>query len=332
MHVDMHIGAVDPDHVPERDQRDWHELNLAVRRADHPDDPLPAFGHSARLLLPPAEGSRSCWFARNGAGRLLGGVVLTRHGHENAHLANVDVRVHPDARRSGVGRALFGAARSAVAGTTELYGFARTEGAGAGFATALGFARGDDGLRNLLDTDRVDRAEVARLAAGAAARTEDVSLVRWLDRCPDEFVDAYAAAQAGMNDARVGTVGWQPVRQDAGRVRRVEAQCRRWGGRHYLLAVRENTTGVLAGTTEVTTCPGSTLAEQGDTSVLAGFRGRGFGLWLKAAMLVWLAEAEPHLTRYETFNAAGNRHMIAVNERLGYRTVEVWCEWSMRLG
>lgn len=49
-------------------------------------------------------------------------------------------------------------------------------------------------------------------------------------------------------------------------------------------------------------------------------------------MLVWLAEAEPQLTRYQTFNAADNRHMIAVNERLGYRTADVSCEWSMRPG
>lgn len=65
--------------MSERDRRDWHELNLAVRRADYPDDPLPAFGHTVRWLLPPAEGSRSCWLARDGAGRLLGDAVLTRH-------------------------------------------------------------------------------------------------------------------------------------------------------------------------------------------------------------------------------------------------------------
>ena len=34
-----------------------------------------------------------------------------------------------------------------------------------------------------------------------------------------------------------------------------------------------------------------------------------------------LAEAEPAMRRIETWNAASNRYMIAVNEELGY---EVW--------
>lgn len=35
-------------------------------------------------------------------------------------------------------------------------------------------------------------------------------------------------------------------------------------------------------------------------------------------MLEWLATAEPGLQRIETGNAAGNKHMIAINERLGF--------------
>ncbi|HEX5494065.1 MAG TPA: GNAT family N-acetyltransferase [Mycobacteriales bacterium] len=332
--MDLGIVEIDPDVPFEADRRDWHELNLAARRVDLPDDPPPVYWQSVRRLMTPASGERRRWFARDASGRLLGGVVLTRHGYENAHLANVDVRVHPDARRHGIGRTLFDTAAGTLAGrgVTTLFAFSPESGPGAAFAEAMGMAKGHDGLRGVLGIAETDPAEVARLAAGADARTDGFSLVRWAGRCPDELIGAYAVAQAGMNDAPTGKVDWRPVTLTAERIRRTEKALAGWGERPYVLAVRQDATGALAGLTEVDVMDGAPVAEQDDTTVLAGYRGRGFGLWLKAAMVVWLAEAEPHVTRYETFNAAENTHMLAVNHRLGYRTADVWCEWTRPVG
>jgi RimJ/RimL family protein N-acetyltransferase len=59
-------------------------------------------------------------------------------------------------------------------------------------------------------------------------------------------------------------------------------------------------------------------------------RGHRLGLLVKAAMMEWLMAAEPGLERILTENASSNRHMIAINEELGYqvwgrpfRTVEI---------
>ena len=62
-------------------------------------------------------------------------------------------------------------------------------------------------------------------------------------------------------------------------------------------------------------------AHQLDTSVLAEHRGHRLGLLLKGSMVHWLAEAEPQLLEVDTWNAASNAHMIAVNDRLGYQVV-----------
>jgi RimJ/RimL family protein N-acetyltransferase len=51
-------------------------------------------------------------------------------------------------------------------------------------------------------------------------------------------------------------------------------------------------------------------------------RGHRLGLLVKAAMLEWLAEAEPQLERIVTGNAAVNQHMIAINQQLGYELLE----------
>jgi hypothetical protein len=38
-------------------------------------------------------------------------------------------------------------------------------------------------------------------------------------------------------------------------------------------------------------------------------------------MLLWLDEVEPQVETVDTWNAESNRHMIAVNEALGYRAM-----------
>jgi len=51
-------------------------------------------------------------------------------------------------------------------------------------------------------------------------------------------------------------------------------------------------------------------------------RGHRLGLLTKAAMLDWLASAEPGLQRLVTWNAASNKHMVAINEALGYELLD----------
>jgi hypothetical protein len=41
-------------------------------------------------------------------------------------------------------------------------------------------------------------------------------------------------------------------------------------------------------------------------------------------MLEWLAQREPQLRWVITGNAESNRHMISINEALGYRALDRW--------
>ena len=60
-------------------------------------------------------------------------------------------------------------------------------------------------------------------------------------------------------------------------------------------------------------------------------RGHRLGLLVKVAMLEWLAEREPQLTRIVTGNADGNEHMIAINDELGYTVLDRWPSWEMEV-
>ena len=65
------------------------------------------------------------------------------------------------------------------------------------------------------------------------------------------------------------------------------------------------------------------------TAVARLHRGHRLGLLLKLAMLDLLAGWEPQLTRIVTRNAAGNDHMIAINDRLGFGMLGQWPSWEL---
>jgi RimJ/RimL family protein N-acetyltransferase len=127
---------------------------------------------------------------------------------------------------------------------------------------------------------------------------------------------------AAINDAPTDDIDWEDEVFSPERLRDFERSLAEHGRRVYRLAARHRATGDLAGQTIVavdTELPW--LGHQLDTSVLREHRGHRLGLLLKGTMLHWLAEEEPQLLEIDTWNAASNDHMIAVNEALGYRVV-----------
>ena len=52
---------------------------------------------------------------------------------------------------------------------------------------------------------------------------------------------------------------------------------------------------------------------------------------VKTEMLSWLREVQPQLEYVDTGNAETNRHMIAVNEELGYRVMQRGLEYQRGL-
>lgn len=87
---------------------------------------------------------------------------------------------------------------------------------------------------------------------------------------------------------------------------------------HVVTAV-DDSTGEVAGVTIVEFVPGRPeLAMQRDTAVLARHRGRGLGLWLKAAMLTHLTRTRADLSAVITSTSRDNVHMARINQALGF--------------
>jgi RimJ/RimL family protein N-acetyltransferase len=115
--------------------------------------------------------------------------------------------------------------------------------------------------------------------------------------------------------------GEEPSVWDAARVREQVDDLRERQGRHiYTLAALHDASGEMAAVTAVEPDPDHPdWGYQLLTAVTRKHRGHRLGLLVKTAMLQWLAEAEPQIQRIDTGNAGSNRHMIAINEALGFR-------------
>ena len=176
----------------------------------------------------------------------------------------------------------------------------------------MGYTRqGSHEVRRLWVRDPQPATLVARARTAAA----DYDLERYVGAVPEELLGDMQVLREAINDApEDGDFEAYPPE----RIRTVE----RWlaGQRQtpYTIVARHRDTGAAAGITIVCTHElRPAIAAQEDTSVVASHRGHRLGLRMKLAMLDWLREERPDVEAIDTWNAAGNAPMIAINDALG---------------
>jgi len=247
---------------------------------------------------------------------------LTLQDLENRDRGFVNPIVHPAFRRRGIGRALLRhvAQRAQAVGRANLDGVVAQGSAGDMFAQKLGATPGIVDARRILDLRKVQASRFVKLRAEAAEHAKGYSLVSWTGRTPEDELGRVAGVMNAMNDAPREEGLFEDDIWDADRVRdRGDMQVRFAANRAYSIAAVHDATGEMAALTQMFVDPeDSDWGRQGLTGVTRPHRGHRLGLLTKAAMLEWMATAEPQLERIETNNAAVNSYMIAVNEALGF--------------
>ena len=319
------LRRLDPQALDQVDLAGGLAVLEAARRVDAPHElPLTARAWTVDLTLGWDGEPTTAYVHRDARGRAVGLLEVHLPERENRHVAAVDVTVHPAARRQGLGRALLQAgldeARAAGRSTVWVEGY-DTESSRA-FAARLGLPPGVVSVNRRQALHDVDLEGVAAVVAEAAGHATDYELFRLTGPVPPELMDPMVLLVAAINDAPMDDLEFEDEVFSPERLRAFDAAQLARGGRLYRVVARHRTTGVLAGHTIVAVDEDRPWhAAQLDTSVLADHRGHRLGLLLKGTMLQWLAKAEPQLLEVDTWNAASNAHMIAVNERLGYQVV-----------
>lgn len=166
------------------------------------------------------------------------------------------------------------------------------------------------------------------VAAAPGYRTET-----WRGRTPERWLDGIALLHTRMStDAPSAGIEQTEDIWTADRVRAVDDL---WADSPRVVltsVVIHEATGQLVGFTELEVPAESNRAvDQIDTLVLAEHRGHRLGMLLKLTNLRALAAEFPEHTFVETTNAEENRHMLDVNEAVGFMTICYSARWKKEI-
>jgi GNAT superfamily N-acetyltransferase len=263
---------------------------------------------------------------------------------DNLHLADAALSVHPDHRRRGIGRQLFAAAvdTARAHGRTVLLGSycaplesgPYRDPAPAAFAAAVGAHPALGEVRRRLDLATVDTDEWQSRYEEALERAKGYTLLWWPGDAPDDDLAAGIAYLEGrmVTDSPIGDLRIEPERWDAQRVRDAEESLRQRRQPHFHAVVRDDATGRVVGWSALYMEEDEpSHAWQGTTIIDPDHRGHRLGLLIKLENLYRTRAVAAELRYVDTWNAAENTHMIAINEELGFRAVDQWMNWQYDL-
>ncbi|HEY2796100.1 MAG TPA: GNAT family N-acetyltransferase [Micromonosporaceae bacterium] len=319
----------------------WYELASVVCKHDIPDfPPLPRKSHMLRLVVPWPhldESALACYLD----GRMVGVASIMMPTRENTNTIYLELNVHPDYRRRGIGSALmdrvFAVARDnqrSLIGcdvVLERPGGPARNGAGAAFVRRFADKPGQVEVRSRWTLGNVSDAEQADVSREVAAHADGYTVRQWYGSTPDDLIENIAALESRfVLDAPTGDLEIEPEDVDPERVRAGEATRDARGQRIYSTVACHDETGVVAAYTVLSFEDGDDgHAWQQITIVDPAHRGHRLGLLVKLANHAFTQANEPALTEIDTWNAEENSFMLAVNEKLGFRPVDNWEQWQV---
>jgi GNAT superfamily N-acetyltransferase len=318
-------------------------LRTAVLAADLSDFPPPCPYAYRGELTHPVSTKRKEWFVAWLDGEPVGYLVLELPMREDLAEADVLLCVHPAHRRRGIGRALYahmverlrelGRKRYVAFCAETLPGGPVRDGAGGRFAGVMGAKPALEEVRRRLDLTATDQAALATLRDAAAARATGYRVVSWRGHTPDEYAaDAVYLSGRLVTDSPMGDLHWEPPRVDVARLRESEAAIAAARTRLYSAGAVHEESGRLVALTAIARQESSPWhALQWITLVEPQHRGHRLGALVKVENLRFAQAHEPELRVIDTWNAAANQHMIAINEAMGYRPVDRWINWQQEI-
>lgn len=323
-------GATEPEY------RALNDHTNRMKKEVLPDDPpTPLEERIAQFQNIPPFVSVHGWAVWNAAGDQIvaSANVHFLHTGENEHVGQFGVEVEPDYRRRGLGRGLLGRIADETRRRNRRLMITGTNGrvpAGAAFLERMGGERSLENHTNQLALADLDRALVREWIARAPERAPGFALGLWEGPYSDEAIVPVAELMEVMNSAPRGSLDVEDFHWTPEQIRQMEQGMFATGTERWTLYAREESTGRMAGFTEVTWNPNRPeLVYQGGTGVFPEFRSRGLGRWLKAAMLEKIVDKRPGVRFVRTGNADTNAPMLKINYELGFKPYLSQCLWQV---
>jgi GNAT superfamily N-acetyltransferase len=274
-------------------------------------------------------------------GRVVGAVKMMVSNEDDVSSIEFDLMVDPPMRGRGAEQALLTAveaeARVRGIGTIQSWTLHRPDTEGPRLAPPTGFgaipAMDPQTVfmqENGFTLEQVERNSVLdlhgsleiveqKLADALERAGQDYRLIMWTAPTPEEHLDGFAQVLARMStDAPAAGLVIDEQHWDAARVRRRDARLQAQGLTVSVACVLHVPTGAIAAYNELVIAEPDGATQQYGTLVLRDHRGRRLGTIVKCANLLRWRELVPQSPRVSTFNAEENRHMLDINEAIGF--------------
>ncbi|GAC1696923.1 MAG: GNAT family N-acetyltransferase [Candidatus Limnocylindrales bacterium] len=306
-----------------------HAMDAEARPEDppHPDAMTEArFRTTSKLAV------RKTFVAFAGEG-LVGRATFVRNlSGSNDDIREIELGVHPEHRRRGIGRSLLAAGLDGIAeGDARLVEWFTTSRVPASEAVSLR-AGAKPGLRmrvSQLDLGSVDRA----LMRTWAATLPPGYRLEWIvDHIPERLLEQALEAYRAINRMPLEDLDVQPWKFTEEIVRDWERTRKERGQTYWLILAIHEATGDAAGFTDVVFDVRSPhQIHQGGTAVDPKHQGRDLGKCLKATMAERIVTELPEARFIRTENAGTNAPMLAINVNMGF--VPAWHQtiWQLPL-
>jgi GNAT superfamily N-acetyltransferase len=275
-------------------------------------------------------------------GRIVGRAEHELQSGDDVRSAWLHAEVLPEFRRRGIGAALYDTVAGvaiadgrAVLQAWALHGTA----AGDRIDSPTGFGSipvNDDATRfatargySLAQVDRMSRLPLPAQVPPMEPPT-GYDLEAWEGPTPESRLADLAMMQSRMStDAPLGEVEYEAEVWDEDRVRDLDARRAAEGRRYLTTAVRHIASDSLVGFTELNVpVEAHRPVFNHNTLVVAEHRGHRLGMLVKLANLRFLQETAPGHPAIYTWNAEENRHMLDVNEAMGFVPVGYEGSWK----
>jgi GNAT superfamily N-acetyltransferase len=332
---DIVIRRLDP--RDDGDMDGFQEVYTAAELAEDPDAALYSREDGVAVLTQDGAGRCGAGFGAFTSGGMVGELLVTTSELDRGAPAMMWVWVHPEHQRLGIGTLLAqrGHDHARSAGVTTCQAQARIgtdrDNGNVRFGRSLGYTLANTEVERRLalpcDLDRLEG-----LARSAEPQHRHYELRTVIGPVPDDLAESYVAlknrlaVEAPSGDLDVA-VGQDTVAELAAQDRHVVAAGRTRVGTYALDAAGAVVGYSVAGVSN----DRYHHVDQWGTLVDPRHRGHRLGLAVKCRLLGALSEHFATKRFITTTNAETNRHMVAINEALGFEVAHVWGDFQKQL-
>lgn len=319
--TETEVREIDVAQLSEDALRDLAAMHTAIERESDPDVPAWSLAWTAgmypRSLSTVQDHVSLLAFADD---RPVGRALIELNNEANAHILEMDIGVHPEMRRRGIGTALVRRAVDIARRheRTDVVSWAVKSDAASRFWAARGFESAYVERSNQLRMAEVDWDRMAGwVAAAQPARDAGFRLEFW-NAIPDDRISDIVEVSAGMFDAPLDDLALAHTTSTDQSIREWSQRWRSMGSNRWMMLVYAPDGSPAAYTGIMIHKTRPHLGSQRSTTTLPQYRNQGLGRWIKAAMVQRLAADCPELVLIETDNAESNRPMLRLNEEMGF--------------